>query len=258
MLQFSANISTLFRELPLFDRIELAAKVGFDAIEIQFPYDQDASELKAVLDANGMPLALMNFPAGDLVTGGPGISATAGREAEFEQALETARHFAEILKPRSMNLLAGRIQGATRDTAMAVFISRLHKAHALTQALGVKLVTEPFNTFDWPGFLLLGSEQGMELLDQLDEPTIKLQYDFYHMVLMDENLLSRIPQIIDSIGHFQFADVPGRGEPGSGELDFVELFELINQLDYDGYIGAEYFSDLPARDSVDWLRMIKP
>lgn len=255
MLRFSANISTLFTEFPWFERIRQACLAGFDGIEIQFPYELDAAELKAALDDSGLPLVLMNFPAGDLMAGGQGLAGIPGREAGFRQALELAREYAQVLRPQKMNLLSGRPQaGLDRAQCLQLFEDNLIAAHGLLQPLGIGLLTEAVNTLDWPGFLVSNTRQGIELIERLGLPGLRLQFDIYHSARMGENPLHELETHLDQIGHIQFSDCPGRGQPGSGALDFDALFQTMDDLPYAGFIGAEYFPTVATRDSLSWLK----
>ncbi len=255
MPRFSANISTLFREVSLIERIGLASSAGFDAIEIQFPYDQDPEVLRAELERQKLPLVLMNFPVGDLLAGGEGLAAVPGREAEFEQALSEARKFAEVLRPAAMNLLSGR-PDPRHDPAQcqAVFESSLRKACTLTRELGIQLLTEPVNTIDQPDFFLSTERQTLDLIDAMPDIDLRMQYDLYHMQMMGSDLLSSLPRVIDQVGHIQFSDLPGRTEPGPGCIDFENVFRLIDSLGYQGYVGAEYFPTVTTSASLDWLK----
>jgi hydroxypyruvate isomerase len=253
--KFSANISTLFREYPLIERIGRAADAGFDAVEIQFPYGEDPQALKAELDARRMPLVLMNFPVGDLMRGGEGLAAVPGREADFESALLEARGFAEILQPQAMNLLAGRpASHHDRELCENTFKTNLRKAWRITRELGIRLLTEPVNTIDLPGFFLNGSQQALDLIDALPDIELALQYDLYHMQMMESDLAARLPEIIERVGHIQFSDVPDRREPGRGCIDFDHLFDLIDDLGYRGHVGAEYFPAESTSSSLAWLQ----
>jgi hydroxypyruvate isomerase len=253
--RFSANISTLFREVSLFERIGLVAAAGFDAIEIQFPYDQDPAVLRAELETQNLPLVLMNFPVGDLMAGGEGLAAVPGREVEFEQALSESRKFAEVLRPAAMNLLAGKPDlRHDRAQCRAVFESSLRKASALTRQLGIQLLTEPVNSIDLPGFFLSTEQQTLDLIDAMPDIDLRMQYDLYHMQMMGSDLLTSLPEVIDRVGHIQFSDLPGRTEPGLGIIDFEQIFKLIDALGYQGYVGAEYFPTVTTSASLDWLK----
>lgn len=259
MPKFSANISTLFREHPFIERIEQAADAGFEAIEIQFPYSEDPAALKAGLEAHQLPLVLMNFPVGDLTHGGEGLASVPGREEEFEAALIEAREYAMVLRPRAMNLLAGR-PDSQHDRALCntTFKSSLRKAYEVTRDLGIQLLTEPVNTIDLPGFFLNGSQQAIDLIDEIPDIGLLMQYDLYHMQMMESDLRTRLPIIIDRIGHIQFSDLPDRTEPGLGSIDFDQIFDLIDSLDYRGYVGAEYFPSAATSASLNWLRPYRP
>ncbi|MFT5504676.1 MAG: hydroxypyruvate isomerase [Gammaproteobacteria bacterium] len=255
MLKFSANISTLYREYPLLDRIGEAAEAGFDAIEVQFPYEEKPELFRALLDLHQLPLALMNFPVGDLMQGGQGLAAIPGREAEFESALIQAREYAEILRPRSMNVLAGKPGPEhTFENCHDTFCSNLRKAYSVTKDLGIQLVTEPVNTVDLPGFFLSGSQQTIDLIDSLPDIELSMQYDLYHMQMMEFDLLDRLPSVINKTGHIQFSDVPKRTQPGPGCIDFKAAFELIETLGYAGYVGAEYFPTIHTSETLGWLK----
>ena len=254
MPKFCANITTLYREYPPIERIGRAAADGFDAIEIQFPYDLKPTSLRQALDAHDMPLVLMNFPVGDLMTGGQGLAAVPACEAEFDQALQEAREYAEILQPRAMNLLAGRPDSRhERADCQTAFENSLGKAYELTRELGIRLLTEPVNSIDLPGFFLDRLQQAIDLVAALPDIELGLQYDLYHMRMMGADIESELPVVIDRVGHIQFSDVPGRTEPGLGSIDFESIFALIDALEYDGYVGAEYFPTLPTTETLHWL-----
>ena len=254
MPRFSANISTLFREVPLIERVGLAAAAGFDAIEIQFPYDQDPAVLRAELEAHGLPLVLINFPVGDLMSGGEGLAAVPGRQAEFEQALSEARRFAEVLRPASMNLLAGKPDPRhDRAQCRAVFESSLRKADLLTRELGIQLLTEPVNTIDQADFFLSTEQQALAIIDAMPDIDLRIQYDLYHMQMMGSDPITSLPGVINQVGHIQFSDLPGRTQPGLGTIDFEQIFRLIDSLDYRGYVGAEYFPTVATSATLDWL-----
>ena len=254
MPRFSANISTLFREYALAERIDRAALAGFDAIEVQFPYSEDPIPLRAALDRSDVPLALMNFPAGDLLSGGEGLAGIPGRERDFDAALASAREFAALLRPRAMSLRAGR-PSTQRDSdhCYRLLQSQLLAAAEVANELGFRLLVEAVNPVDMPGFLLDGIEQTLATIDALPQIELQLQYDCYHAAMMGEDPLKQLPGIIQRIGHIQFSDLPGRTEPGLGRLDFDAIFALIDQLGYTGYVGAEYFPTVATADTLDWL-----
>ena len=252
---FSANISTLFLEVPLLDRIDLAKRAGFDGIEIQFPYEVAAGVLKETLDRAELPLVLFNLPAGDLITGGPGNAAVAGREVEFEAAIELAFEYSNALKPININILSGKLNvNSQSDECLSLFAANLIKCHRVFESTGTKLVVEAINTQDQPGFLLSGSKQAVALIDSLEGIDLGFQYDLYHMELMEANANLKNPVVFSKIRHFQFADAPGRHQPGTGTIDFESIFNWIDASGYQGYVGAEYCPTGLTEDSLDWLK----
>ena len=255
MLRFSANLSTLFTEVPLRERFERARRAGFDAVEIQFPYAVDARELQAALDDCGLPLALINFPAGDLLDGGEGYAAIPGRDAEFAAALETGIEYARVLGPRAMHLLSGcPAPERDRGECHCVYAASLATAGARLAEHRVRLVVEPINDLDRPGYLLTRAAQVLDLIRQLPNLDLALEFDIYHASRMGDDPARLLRDLIDRIAHVQFADHPGRGEPGSGKLDFGKLFALIDALPYTGYVGAEYLPTTATEDTLGWLR----
>lgn len=254
MPRFSANISVLFTEVPVIERIALASEAGFDAIEIQFPYSCQLSEFADAMAYSQLPLALMNCPAGDFMTGGQGNAAVPGREGEFSQALEQALEWARVLKPEAINVLAGRPAATLdRNACMAVLEANLSKAFAAFRPLNIALLTEAINSVDIPGSFLSQSQQVVELIANLPAIDLYLQYDIYHMHRMEELSVERMQALMPLIGHIQFADAPGRMEPGTGEIDFSALFDAIDGSQYPGFVGAEYRPSVATEASLGWL-----
>lgn len=254
MPKFSANLSTLFTEMPMLERFECARRAGFDAVEIQFPYDIDPFDLKTALDDCALPLALINFPAGDLLTGGEGYAAIPGGDAELAQALEQGLEYARVLEPCAMHLLAGcPSPGRDRGECLRTFAAGLERAHARLDGTGVRLVVEAINDRDWPNYLLPRAAAVVELIASLPRLELGLELDVYHASRMGDDPRRELRAHSGHIGHIQFADAPGRGEPGSGEIDFAKLFALIDALPYAGYVGAEYLPTTTTEDSLGWL-----
>lgn len=257
MLRFSANISMLFTEVPMLQRIKLAKKAGFDGIEVQFPYDCNALEFKQALDDANMPLALFNCPAGDLMMGGQGNASVPGRAEEFRQAIELAAEYARILKPQNVNILSGRPdKSLPRKECWSTFVENVETALTVCTDLNVQLLTEVINTEDQPDFFLSTSSQVLELIEHFEPGQLKLQFDVYHIEKMEGEVERKLRELLPFIGHIQFADVPGRGEPGTGSLDFPLLFSAIDKVCYEGFLGAEYLPSGNTVDSLQWLHAI--
>ncbi|WP_339510585.1 hydroxypyruvate isomerase family protein [Pseudomonas sp. RL_15y_Pfl2_60] len=255
-MKICANLSLLFTELPLVDRIVAASAAGFDGVEIQFPYEVPAIRLKEALEAAGMPLRVINLPAADLMTGGDGLAAVPARQAEFDQALETALSYAAMVRPALVNVLPGRLaEGVEREHALQTLAANLRKTADAFALLGIGVVCEAVNTTDMPGFLINGSAHLQALLERVDHANCSAQYDLYHMAMQGEDISTGIHRLKGRIGHVQFADCPGRGEPGSGKLDFMAAFKTLRSSGYGGWIGAEYKPGAQGTQaSLSWLR----
>lgn len=256
MLRFSANLSVLFNEVELDQRFMLARHYGFNEVEIQFPYAYTAKQLKALLDEQQLQLVLFNVAAADLLQGGEGLAAVPQLRAQFQAAVDQAVHYAEILKPAAINVLPGRCLTPERlPEYLETLSANLAYAVEAFAPLGIKTVFEAINTFDMPGFVIHTSQQMLNLLEQLQLPNLYMQYDVYHMQRMGDNSAAFIMQHASKIGHIQFADVPGRGQPGTGHLDFSVIFAAIAASGYKGWVGAEYHPQGQTADSFySWLK----
>lgn len=254
MPNFSANLSLLFTETPLLERFQLAADAGFKAVEIQFPYDEDAQQIKAAADQAGVEIVLINVPAGDLPDGGNGLACVPGKEKEYNRALEQCLTYVEVLQPKCVNVLAGREENKEQyHECHRTFVNNLrHTAEAL-DSIGVTTVFEAVNKHDMPGFHVHTLRHQIEIIEEVQHPNILLQYDVYHMQRMGEYVCENIFEHAHYIGHIQFADVPGRGQPGTGEIDFKAVFKAIDDSVYNGWVGAEYNPVGSTSDSLGWL-----
>lgn len=250
----SANLSMLFTDQPLPERIEAAAQAGFDGVEIQFPYALPAAELHETLQRTQMPLALFNVPAGDLLEGGAGLASVPGREGAFARALEQALAYATVARPQRVNVLPGRLAaGASREAALETLAANLASAADAFDSMGVAVVCEAINRIDMPGFLLASGEELAQMIERVGHSNLSAQLDFYHMQRMDESLPAVIERLRGMIGHVQFADAPSRGAPGSGEIHFADVFAALDRSGYTGWIGAEYRTPEGARDDFEWM-----
>jgi len=254
-MKVAANLSLLFTELPLIDRVVAAAAAGFDGVEIQFPYELPALRLKEALEAAGMPLRLINLPAGDLMSGGAGLAAVPVRQAEFEAALQEALSYAAMVRPALVNVLPGRLaEGVEPEKAKACLIDNLRKTAEAFQLLGIGVVVEAINPLDMPGFLINTPAQLDELLKAVAHPNLAAQYDLYHMARQGLDMQAGIALLAGRIGHVQFADYPGRGAPGTGELHFAPLLTALRDSGYQGWLAAEYRpGEAGTQASLGWL-----
>lgn len=254
-MRLVANISLLFTELPLLERFQAAADAGFKTVEIQFPYDENLDALIKAKEQAGINVCLINVPAADLMTGGEGLACVPGKESEFEQALELAHTYAKGLDVKMVNVLPGRCLDKSQHlTYMETFKKNLLKAAVFMKKQNILVTFEAVNTRDMPGFLIHHTEQMLDILAELNHPNVKMQYDIYHMQIMDGNVDETLRHHANMIGHIQFADVPGRGEPLSGNLNFKSIFSDIKNSHYHGYVSAEYRpSTGDTQASLGWM-----
>lgn len=257
MPRFSANISLLFTEYPLLDRIAAAADAGFGAVEMQFPYDTPVADLARAGERAGIGFVLFNLPVGDLLSGGPGLSAFPGREGQFRAAVAEAKLYVQALRPAAVNVLAGwpPVEIAyDRDACLAALAGNLRYAAEALAPLGTRVLTEPINTIDRPRSLLATSSAAVAVLDSAAHGNLGLQYDIYHMTLMEGAVTDTLRRLAPRIGHIQFADSPGRQEPGTGAIDFAGIFAAIDDSGYAGWVGAEYAPSKKTMETLDWLK----
>jgi len=241
MPKFAANLTMLFTELPFMQRFEAAAKAGFEAVEYLFPYPFPKEELAAALKANGLKQVLHNLPAGDWDAGERGIGCHPDRVNEFRDGVARAIDYAGALGCPQVNCLLGKVPaGVSSQDAYATAVSNLRYAAEKLRSANIRLLIEPINTFDIPGFFLTRTDQALKILDEVDSGNLFVQYDIYHAQRMEGELGNTIAKNLARIGHIQLADNPGRGEPGTGEINYAWLFKHIDSLGYTGWIGCEY------------------
>ena len=241
MPRFAANLTMLFTEYPMVERIERAGAAGFAAVEILFPYTEDTAARRAALDRAGVELALFNFPAGDFAAGDRGLANNRERVGEFRDGVARALELAALLRPQRFNCLVGKaLPGVAVDDQLAVAAENLAFAAEATKAAGYGLGIEPLNPFDAPGFLLPTSTAAIALLDRVGDPHLQLQYDFYHAQRAEGNITATYQRLIDRIGHMQVADSPARHQPGTGEINFPYVYDVIDDSGYTGWVGLEY------------------
>ena len=253
MPKFSANISTLFGEVELPERFDAAARAGFRAVEIQFPYGWDKERLARAARLAGVEVVLINIPAGDPQKGDRGIACMLSRVAEFREGVARAIDYAHALGCTRMNCLAGIVPPGAHPSALReTYVANLRYAAGELARSGMTLLIEAISTQTVPGFFLSRSEDAFALAKEVGTDKLRVQYDLYHMRLMGDDLAGVIAANLEAIGHMQFADAPGRHEPGTGEIDFHSLFELVDRLGYRGWMGAEYLPTGRTEDSLAW------
>lgn len=254
MPRFNANLSWLFQEKPFADRFAAAAKAGFTGIEILFPYDQPASEIRAALRANGQELILINAPPGNFAAGERGLAALPGREKEFREKFGEALDYAEALECKRIHIMSGVTGGLDQTVARRTFLSNLEYALHKVEKSELTILIEPINTRDFPGYHLTTVEQADGILRELSRPALKIQFDWYHAQIMGGDLARRTEKFFSKIGHYQIAGVPDRAEPDLGEVNFPYLFRLVDALQYEGWIGCEYRPRGRTEEGLKWLK----
>ena len=245
MPRFAASVEMMFREVPLLDRFERAAAAGFRGVEIQSPYGEAKEDVADRVRRHGLEAALMNVL--------PGVAAIPGREEDFRNALTRALDYAAAAGCRQLHCLAGRTDD---PRAEATFVANLKWASEMARPAGVRLLIEPLNTRDNPGYFLTRTAQARRILEQVGSDDVRLQYDCYHMQVMEGDLAETLKANLDVIGHIQVGGVPGRHEPDQAqEINYPYLFDLIDSLSYRGWVGCEY---QPRKGTVEGLAWARP
>jgi hydroxypyruvate isomerase len=251
-LPIAANISTLFRELPLLERFEAARSQGFDGIEIQFPYAESPEALARASGAAALPIVLINAPT--VPSAHPfGIAGRPDLKPLFRAHLAQAAEYAEAMGARLVHVLAGCLPAeADRERCLAAYEENLDLAAAALSPAGVEVLIEPLNSFDVPGYLLDSFDLAHSILARRGAG-IGMQFDAYHATRMGLDLVSALKRALPSVRHVQFADVPGRHEPGSGSVPFRKMLATLLEAQYRGWLGAEYFPSGMTDRSLGWL-----
>ncbi|QKJ85538.1 2-dehydrotetronate isomerase [Paramixta manurensis] len=256
MLKFAANLSMLFTELPFLQRFAAAAEAGFRAVEFLFPYDYPAEEIKRQLDAHQLQLVLFNTPPGDTAAGEWGVAALPGREAEARRDIDQALAYARALECPSLHVMAGVVTPALNaEQCRETFLANVGYAADRAAELGVNIMLEALSPQVRPNYLFSSQWQTLALCDAVQRPNVYVQLDLFHAQLVDGNLTNLITTLNARIGHVQIASVPDRHEPDRGETDYPWLFNALREVNYRGYIAAEYH---PANGTLPGLGWVKP
>jgi hydroxypyruvate isomerase len=251
MLRLAANLSMMFNEIPFLDRFDAAAKARFTAVEFLFPYDHPAAEIRRRLDDAGLQQVLFNMPPGDWAAGERGLASLPGRSQEFRDGVKRALDYAGTLGCSLLHCMAGILPaGVSQGTATALYVANLSWAAEQAALQGVKVVIEPINHRDMPGYVLNTMAQGADIVDAIGFDKLGLQFDIYHCQVTEGDITKRIETLLPIIAHIQLADVPGRNEPGTGEIGWAFILGRIDSLGYGGWIGCEY---RPAGDTMSGL-----
>ncbi len=255
MPKFAANISMMFTEHVFLDRFEAAARAGFAGVEFLFPYEWAADDLADRLRANRLEQALFNTWPGDWETGQRGLAAVPGREEEFERAVIQALDYADELGNSCIHAMSGLVpDGGDRNAHRATLVANLRRTAPLAAARGKTLIIEPINTRDIPGYFLNYQAQARGIIEEVGADNVRLQFDLYHCQIMEGDLAVHMRDYIDIIAHMQIAGTPGRHEPDTGEVNYTFLFEEMDRLGYDGWVGCEYRPRGETVAGLGWFR----
>lgn len=253
MHKFDVNIQALFTELPLLDRFEAASMAGFTAVEMSVPYLESSTRLKEQLDRFQMKAVLINAPGGDPQTQ-RGLACQPELRAEFRASLDVAMEMATALECPLVHCAAGFAPAGTDpDRLAATYLENIALAAELFVSAGLKLGIEPINSLDLPGFYLSTAHQALEFMKQWDHPNIGLILDLYHLARTGEDIPETIRASAGNIFHVQIADAPGKGEPGTGAIDFDGAFSILRDMGYDGWIGLEYRPQAGSLEGLSWM-----
>ena len=253
MLRFTANIAFLFPERPFLDRIDAAKASGFDKVECHFPYEFSIELLRERLDGAGVQLTGLNTQRGDAAKGESGFAGVPGREDQFRRDFDEAASYATALGASVIHVMAGAVPAAERRAGLRTYVSNLRAAARQVAGTGLTLLLEPLNYRDSPGYLVSRSDEVAEIIAEIGEPNVKLLFDVYHVQIMEGDLVRRIEKHRDVIGHVQVAGVPERHEPDVGEVNYPYLFDLLDSLGYDGWVGCEYRPRGRTEDGLGWF-----
>jgi hydroxypyruvate isomerase len=252
-MRFCVNVSILFTDVPLLERFARARDAGFDAVELWWPRDEDLSEVRAAIRDADLDVVVLNFDAGDMPAGDRGLIGDPDRQHEFRANVPVALALAEAVGCTKLNALAGHeLPGLERRAQLELARDNVRFAADAARAQGAEVLIEAVNTYENGPYLLPRTPVAADFVHNVDRENVRLQYDAYHMQRMEGDLTATIERHIGAIAHVQIADSPGRGQPGSGEINFDYVLGRLDELGYDGYVGLEYKAD-DTEASLDWL-----
>jgi hydroxypyruvate isomerase len=254
MPRFAANLAYLFTERPLIERFAAAAAAGFQAVELQLPYDHAPSAVSAELERHGLSMLGVNTAPGQSATGEFGVAAVPGREQEFAAVFKQALDYVTAIGGCQIHCLAGRVPPEQRPAAETTFVRNLVWAADAARAQNVTLLLEPINPRDRPDYFLTRAEHAADIIAKVERPNLRIQFDFYHAQIVGGDLMRRFEKHLGVVGHVQVAAVPTRHEPDEGEVNYPAIFDSLDRLGYGGFVGAEYRPRGRTEDGLGWAR----
>lgn len=254
-MRFSANLGFLWTELSLPDAIRAAKAAGFEAVECHWPYETPARDVHAALVETGLPMLGLNTRRGDVSIGENGLSALPGRESEARAAIDEALDYGKAVGAGAVHVMTGFAEG---DAAHQCFIENLSYASEPATARGMTILIEPLNRHDAPGYFLQTTDQARAIIEAVGAQNLKLMFDCYHVGRTEGDVTTRLTDLLDIVGHIQFAAVPSRGQPADSELDYRFVFREISKLGWDQPLGAEYKPGGPTDPTLGWMQALAP
>ena len=254
MTRFAANLSFLFTEHPFEERFVAAARAGFEAVEFLFPYEHKPETIRQLADDAGVRVVLFNAPPGNWEGGEKGIGCIPGREGEFNEGVEQAALYARIIGCPRIHVLAGIVpDGENEEIYKNTFLQNLKTAASHFSLHGVEALIEPINPIDMPGYLVNLPEDAAEIIESDGMDNVFMQFDLYHAAMQGVDLMGAVWRYMPIIHHFQVAGCPGRAEPNSGNVDYSPIFKLMDQMDFDGWVGCEYKPKAGTVAGLSWI-----
>jgi 2-dehydrotetronate isomerase len=256
MPKFAANLGVLFTELPLEQRFAAAARNGFTAVELLFPYDYQPRDIAKWLDDSGLQNRGLNLWPGNFAAGERGLASLPGREREFRDAVVRALEYADATKTPTLHAMCGIVQsGGDRTAHRAVYIDNLRFAARELAKTNRTVLIEPINPRDIPGYFLNTQADAHAIVNEVGEPNLKVQMDFYHAQIVEGDLAIKFKQYFSNIGHVQIAGVPDRHEPDEGEVNYSYLLRMLDETGYTGWVGCEYRPRRSTEEGLSWMRL---
>lgn len=253
MVRLAANLSTMFQDVGFLDRFDRAAAAGFSAVEFMFPYEEPAEKVAEKAAANSLEVVLFNLPAGDFAGGDRGLAALPDRVDECRAGVDKGLEYAEALNCGMLHMMAGVVPGAKGPEYEQTYIDNVRYAADKVADAGKTVLIEAINTrVDIPGYFLDSSAEAARLIEAIDRPNVRFQFDVYHLQIMEGDLARHVEEMLPLIAHIQIADNPGRNEPGTGEINYEWLLSKIDALGYGGWIGCEYKPVGKTEDGLGW------
>ena len=255
MAKFAANLSMMFNEVPFIQRFESAANAGFCGVEYLFPYEEKPQVIAEQLKKHNLTQALFNMPAGDWAAGERGMASIPGRESEFQKGVHTALEYALALDCKQVHAMAGKLNNHfTPEEQEECFIKNIQYAADVMAKQGIKVLIEPINTRDMPGYFLTTQKQAEALLPKINRDNVFIQLDLYHCQIMEGDLLKTIERLWGKFSHIQIASVPFRHEPDTGEVNYSWIFNQLDKMGYTGWLGCEYIPAGKTEDGLGWFK----